>query len=58
MTEEKSLFQPLQVDPEILEELVGSDVEKKVHSTYIKFGHYEKGTKFEKIFHLKFDITE
>ena len=32
MTEEKSLFQPLQVDPEILEELVGSDVEKKVHS--------------------------
>ena len=32
MTEEKSLFQPLQVDPEILEELVGSDVEKKVHN--------------------------
>ena len=30
MTEEKSLFQPLQVDPEILEELVGSDEEKKV----------------------------
>ena len=32
MTEEKSLFQPLQVDPEILEELVGSDVEKKVQA--------------------------
>ena len=32
MTEEKSLFQPLQVDPEILEELVGSDVEKKVNN--------------------------
>ena len=24
----------------------------------IKFGHSEKGTKFEKIFHLKFDATE
>ena len=34
MTEEKSLFQPLQVDPEILEELVGSDVEKKVCTLY------------------------
>ena len=32
MAEEKSLFQPLQVDPEILEELVGSDVEKKVNN--------------------------
>ena len=25
---------------------------------FIKFGHSEKGTKFEKIFHLKFDATE
>ena len=33
MTEEKSLFQPLQVDPEILEEFVGSDVEKKVRGS-------------------------
>ena len=24
----------------------------------IKFGYSEKATKFEKIFHLKFDITE
>ena len=24
----------------------------------IKFGYAEKATKFEKIFHLKFDITE
>ena len=24
----------------------------------VKFGHSEKGTKFEKIFHLKFDATE
>ena len=24
----------------------------------IKFGYYEKATKFEKIFHLKFDVTE
>ena len=24
----------------------------------LKFGYYEKATKFEKIFHLKFDITE
>ena len=25
---------------------------------YLKFGLSEKGTKFEKIFHLKFDATE
>ena len=25
---------------------------------HIKFGYYEKDTKFEKIFHLKFDVTE
>ena len=24
----------------------------------IKFGYSEKATKFEKIFHLKFDVTE
>ena len=36
MTEEKYLFQPLQVDPEILEELVGSDVEKKVHNKSVE----------------------
>ena len=24
----------------------------------LKFGHSERGTKFEKIFHLKFDATE
>ena len=26
--------------------------------TILKFGHSEKATKFEKIFHLKFDVTE
>ena len=41
MTEEKSLFQPLQVDPEILEELVGSDVEKKAQWERVLF-HHEK----------------
>ena len=25
---------------------------------FVKFGHYEKKTKFEKIFHLKFDTTQ
>jgi hypothetical protein len=25
---------------------------------YIKFGYSEKATEFEKIFHLKFDVTE
>ena len=24
----------------------------------IKFGYFEKATKFEKIFHLKFDVTD
>ena len=24
----------------------------------IKFGLFEKGTKFEKLFHLKFDVTD
>ena len=24
----------------------------------IKFGYYEKATKFEKIFHVKFDVTK
>ena len=38
MTEEKSLFQPLQVDPEILEEFVGSDVEKKVQAVLCLYG--------------------
>ena len=38
MTEEKSLFQPLQVDPEILEEFVGSDVEKKVQAVLCLHG--------------------
>lgn len=41
MTEEKYLFQPLQVDPEILEELVGSDVEKKAQWERVLF-HHEK----------------
>ena len=26
--------------------------------TFVKFGYSEKATKFEKIFHLKFDVTE
>ena len=26
--------------------------------TELKFGHSEKNTKFEKIFHLKFDVTQ
>ena len=25
---------------------------------FLKFSLFEKGTKFEKIFHLKFDVTE
>ena len=25
---------------------------------HVKFGHSEKDTKFEKIFHLKFDVTQ
>ena len=25
---------------------------------YIKFGYNERATKFEKIFHLRFDVTE
>ena len=29
---------------------------KRTHT--LKFGHSERGTKFEKIFHLKFDATE
>ena len=30
-----------------------------VSPTYlVKFGYSEKATKFEKIFHLKFDVTE
>ena len=41
MTEEKSLFQPLKVDPEILEELVGSDEEKMAHWERVLF-HHEK----------------
>ena len=28
------------------------------HQWNVKFGYSEKATKFEKIFHLKFDITE
>ena len=31
---------------------------KKIFSFFVKFGHSEKNTKFEKIFHLKFDTTE
>jgi hypothetical protein len=41
MTEEKSLFQPIKVDPEILEELVGSDEEKKAQWERVLF-HHEK----------------
>ena len=40
-TEEKSLFQPIKVDPEILEELVGSDEEKKAQWERVLF-HHEK----------------
>ena len=28
------------------------------HKAELKFGHSEKDTKFEKIFHIKFDVTE
>ena len=31
---------------------------KYLRKTLIKFGYSEKATKFEKIFHLKFDVTE
>ena len=31
---------------------------KSYLSESLKFGYYEKATKFEKIFHLKFDVTE
>ena len=30
----------------------------EIKSPLVKFGHFEKGTNFEKIFHLKFDTTE
>ena len=30
----------------------------RVHVGFVKFGYSEKATKFEKIFHLKFDIPE
>jgi hypothetical protein len=32
-------------------------MENLAENLYVKFGH-SKGTKFEKIFHLKFDATE
>ena len=31
---------------------------KLAYCTYLKFGYSEKATKFEKNFHVKFDITE
>ena len=30
----------------------------KIQSKILKFGYSEKATKLEKIFHLKFDVTE
>ena len=30
---------------------------KGIFDAYVKFGYSEKATKFEKIFHLKFDVT-
>ena len=30
----------------------------EVKVSFLKFGYFEKATKFEKIFHLKFDLTE
>ena len=30
----------------------------KIDQKVLKFGYSEKATKFEKIFHLKFDVTE
>ena len=31
---------------------------KNYHEKIVNFGYYEKATKFEKFFHLKFDVTE
>ena len=31
---------------------------KTCQEVLLKFGYSEKATKFEKIFHLKFDVTE
>ena len=31
---------------------------KEKNGILLKFGHSEKDTKFEKIFHLKFDVTQ
>ena len=39
----------------MIPELNHSGLEKGV---LVKFGYSEKATKFEKIFHLKFDVTE
>ena len=38
--------------------LTSMNVGPKFHSHLVKFGYSEKATKFEKIFHEKFDITE
>ena len=31
---------------------------KNIMKTLVKFGRSEKGTKFEKIFHFQFDVTQ
>ena len=33
-------------------------VEELKHMMWVKFGYPEKATKFEKIFDVKFDVTE
>ena len=35
-----------------------NDANKQNKFFYIKFGYSKKATKFEKIFHLKFDTTQ
>ena len=33
-------------------------VDSKLWEIFVKFGYSEKATKLEKIFHVKFDVTE
>ena len=35
-----------------------ANLQRSYWSSVVKFGYSEKATQFEKIFHLKFDVTE
>ena len=38
--------------------MIFNDLQNPTFQRYVKFGYSEKVTKYEKIFHLKFDATE